>query len=211
MIAKRKKAVVKKAAPAKPAPTKPASANAAMQEILLAGSGGQGVILTGKMLAQAAVAEGFNVTYIPSYGVEVRGGTANCHIKIGHGPIGSPFVEEATLVLAMNEASYLAFSPLVRKGATLVVNASLVPTIGRHPGVKLVALELTKIASELGSLRSANMLALGLCAGLLGWTCRQRLIDLLAETFGKKDPAVLEINQKILEKGLELAEKDAKE
>ena len=77
----------------------------ATQEILLAGSGGQGVILTGKLLAQAAVAEGFNATYIPSYGAEVRGGTAHCHVKMGHRPIGSPIVEDATVLVAMNEPS----------------------------------------------------------------------------------------------------------
>jgi len=196
MNAKKKKTIVKNATPAK----------AATQEILLAGSGGQGVILTGKMLAQAAVAEGFNVTYIPSYGVEVRGGTANCHVKIGRGTIGSPIVEEATLLVVMNEPSYLAFSPLLQKGATLVVNSSLVPNVGKHPGVRVVSLELTKIASDLGSLRSANMLALGLCAGLLGLKNRQALTDLLTETLGKKDPSLLEINRKILEKGVELGQ-----
>ena len=87
-------------------------------QVLLAGSGGQGVILTGKLLATAAVAEGYNATYIPSYGAEVRGGTAHCHVKIGTGQIGSPIVEDATLLVAMNEPSYRAFSPLLRKGST---------------------------------------------------------------------------------------------
>ena len=86
------------------------------KEILLAGSGGQGVILAGKMLAQAAVAEGWNATYIPAYGAEVRGGTAHCHVKIGRRQIGSPIVEDATIVVAMNEPSYKAFCPLLRKG-----------------------------------------------------------------------------------------------
>ena len=83
-------------------------------------------------------------------------------------PIGSPIVEDATIVVAMNEPSYQAFSPLLRKGSTLVVNSSLVPSVGKHPGVKIVSLELTKIAADMGSLRSANMLVFGLCAGLLG-------------------------------------------
>ena len=138
------------------------------REILLAGSGGQGVILAGKLLAQAAVAEGWNATYIPAYGAEVRGGTAHCHVKIGHRQIGSPIVEDATIVVAMNEPSYKAFCPLLRKGSTLVINSSLVPSVAKHPGVKIVSLELTKIAADMGSLRSANMLAFGLCAGLLG-------------------------------------------
>jgi 2-oxoglutarate ferredoxin oxidoreductase subunit gamma len=174
------------------------------REILLAGSGGQGMILTGKMLAQAAVADGFNATYIPSYGAEVRGGTAHCHVKLGHRPIGSPIVENASIVVAMNEPSYLAFSPLLHRGATLVVNTSLVPTIGRHSGVKIIALELTKIAADMGSLRSANMLVLGLCAGLLGLD-REHLLALISETLGRKNPALLEVNQKILEKGMALA------
>ena len=126
------------------------------------------MILAGKMLAQAAVAEGWNATYIPAYGAEVRGGTAHCHVKIGHRQIGSPIVEDATIVVAMNEPSYQAFCPLLRKGSTLVVNSSLVPSVGKHAGVKIVSLELTKIAADMGSLRSANMLVFGLCAGLLG-------------------------------------------
>lgn len=182
----------------------------ATREILLAGSGGQGLILAGKMLAQAAVAEGFNATYIPSYGAEVRGGTAHCHVKVGHRPIGSPIVEDATIVVVMNEPSYRAFSPLLRKGSTLVVNSSLVPTVGKHSGVKVVELDLTKIASDMGSLRSANMLVLGLCAGLLGIEDRKLLSGILNDTLGKKNPALLDTNQQILAKGVDLGEEAAK-
>jgi 2-oxoglutarate ferredoxin oxidoreductase subunit gamma len=186
------------------APTKDAT-----KEILLAGSGGQGVILAGKMLAQAAVAEGWNATYIPAYGAEVRGGTAHCHVKIGRRQIGSPIVEDATIVVAMNEPSYHAFCPLLRKGSTLVVNSSLVPSVGKHSGVKIVSLELTKIASDMGSLRSANMLAFGLCAGLLGLEDGEQLKGLLGKTIGKKNPALLEVNERILEKGVELGREAA--
>jgi 2-oxoglutarate ferredoxin oxidoreductase subunit gamma len=186
-----------------------APANDATKEILLAGSGGQGVILAGKMLAQAAMGEGWNATYIPAYGPEVRGGTAHCHVKIGRRQIGSPIVEDATILVAMNEPAYLAFSPLLRKGSTLVVNASLVPAVAKHPGVKIVSLELTKIAADMGSLRSANLLAFGLCAGLLGLANQQRLKNLLGETLGKKNPALLEINENILEKGVDLGREAA--
>ena len=178
--------------------------NDATKEILLAGSGGQGVILTGKMLAQAAVAAGFNATFIPAYGAEVRGGTAFCHVKFGRRQIGSPIVEDATIVVAMNEPSYKTFSPMLQKGSILVANASMIPSIGKHPGVRVVSLELTKIASEMGSLRSANMLVLGLCAGILGLNDLEQLVGLLAEALGKKNPAMFEINRRILEKGVEL-------
>jgi len=176
------------------------------REILIAGSGGQGVILTGKMLAQAAVAEGWNATYIPAYGAEVRGGTAHCHVKISHRQIGSPIVEDATIVVAMNEPSYRAFSPLLRKGSTLVVNSSLVPKVAKHRGVKVVALELTKIAADMGSLRSANMLVLGLCAGLLRLQDHAGLADLLSNTLGRKNPQATELNERILRKGIELGQ-----
>jgi 2-oxoglutarate ferredoxin oxidoreductase subunit gamma len=176
----------------------------ATRQILLAGSGGQGVILAGKLLAMAAVAEGYNATYIPSYGAEVRGGTAHCHVKIGRRQIGSPIVEDATLLVAMNEPSYHAFSPLLGKGSTLVVNTSLVPTLARHAGVKVMALGLTKLAADMGSLRSANMLVFGICAGLLGLKDDQNLKTILTDTLGKKNPVLLEVNQRILEKGIEL-------
>lgn len=182
----------------------------ATKEILLAGSGGQGVILAGKMLAKAAVTLGFNSTYIPSYGAEVRGGTANCHVKVGHRTIGSPIVEDATIIVVMNEPSYKAFTHLLRRGSTLVVNSSLVPSVGKHPGVKVVELELTKIASEMGSMRSANMLIFGLCAGLLGIDDREMLAKLLTDTLGKKNPAMLDTNLEILAKGVDLGEEAAK-
>jgi 2-oxoglutarate ferredoxin oxidoreductase subunit gamma len=210
MVKKPKPQAKPAAAPARKARrvplAKPVPPADATREILLAGSGGQGVILTGKMLAQAAVGEGFNATYIPSYGAEVRGGTAHCHVKMGHRPIGSPIVEDATVVVAMNEPSYRAFSPLLRRGSTLVVNASLVPSVGKHPGVKIVSLELTKIAAEMGSLRSANMLVLGLCAGLLGLNDAEFLKSLLGDKLGKKNPAMLEINERILARGVELGQ-----
>lgn len=190
-----KKATASRKKPVKTDPTR---------EILLAGSGGQGVVLAGKMLTQAAIDEGWNATYIPAYGAEVRGGTAHCHVKIGHRQIGSPIVEDASLVVAMNEPSYKAFSPLLRRGSTLVVNGSLVPSVGKHPGVKIVNLELTKIASDMGSLRSANMLVLGLCAGLLGLKDHTGLVDLLNKTLGKKNPQLLEVNVQILKRGIEL-------
>jgi 2-oxoglutarate ferredoxin oxidoreductase subunit gamma len=182
---------------------------AATKEILLAGSGGQGVILAGKMLAQAAVAEGWNATYIPAYGPEVRGGTAFCHVKVGRRAIGSPIVEDVSILVAMNEPSYKTFASLLRKGSTLVVNASLVPTIGKHPGVKIVSRELTTIAADMGSLRSANMLVFGLCAGLLGLKDDAKLKELLAKILGKKNPAMLEVNERILEKGVALGREAA--
>jgi 2-oxoglutarate ferredoxin oxidoreductase subunit gamma len=181
-----------------PAPSEPT------KQILLAGSGGQGVILAGKLLAAAAVAEGFNATYIPSYGPEVRGGTACCNVKIGRRHIGSPIVEDATLLVVMNQPSYEAYSHLLRKGSTLVVNSSLVPEVRKHPGVKILALELTKIAADMGSLRSANMLVFGLCAGLVGLESDAQLKSILENSLGKKNPAMLEVNEKIFEKGLEL-------
>jgi Pyruvate/2-oxoacid:ferredoxin oxidoreductase gamma subunit len=85
----------------------------------------------------------------------------------------------------------------------------LVPTVAKHPGVKIVSIELTKIAADMGSLRSANILAFGLCAGLLGLANQQRLKDLLGETLGKKNPALLEVNERILEKGVELGREAA--
>lgn len=176
-----------------------------VKQILIAGSGGQGVILAGKLLAQAAVAQGRNATFIPSYGAEVRGGTAHCHVKIGHKHIGSPIVEDASLLVAMNEPSYKAFSSLLRKNSVLVANTSLIPSLGKHPGVKVIALELTKLAADMGSLRSANMLAFGLCAGLLGLEDKESLKTVLRESLGKKNPGLLEINEKILEKGFDLA------
>ncbi len=124
--------------------------------IIISGSGGQGIMFMGKILAEAALIEGKNVTFLPAYGAEVRGGTANCTIVISAEEIGSPFAETADILVAMNEPSLLKFKGRVKNGGTMLADSSLVKDAG-----KALAFPFTRLAIDLGSARSANMVALG--------------------------------------------------
>ena len=128
---------------------------------IFAGFGGQGVILAGKLLAQAGTDYGLHVTWLPSYGPEMRGGTANCTIVISDEPIGSPVVDNPTGLIAMNLPSLDRFEKAVATAGTVVVNSSLVSRHLERSDVRELALPLNDIAASLGNVRAANMVALG--------------------------------------------------
>jgi 2-oxoglutarate ferredoxin oxidoreductase subunit gamma len=131
------------------------------QEVIIAGFGGQGVLFAGQLLSYCAMDEGKEVTWIPSYGPEMRGGTANCTVVISDDEIGSPLVKNPTAVIAMNLPSLEKFEPLVKKGGVLVVNASMVNREVTRQDIKVVSLPANDIAEEIGSPRSVNMIMLG--------------------------------------------------
>lgn len=131
------------------------------QEFIIAGFGGQGVLLLGQMLAYAGMLEGKQVSWMPSYGPEMRGGTANCTVVISDEEIGSPVVSQPSCVIALNLPSLDKFEPMVKPGGLLLINSSLVDREPRRDDIKAVALPATEIASELGNIRVTNMVALG--------------------------------------------------
>jgi 2-oxoglutarate ferredoxin oxidoreductase subunit gamma len=130
-------------------------------EIIVAGFGGQGVLFAGQLLAYAAMEEGKEVTWIPSYGPEMRGGTANCTVVIADEEIGSPLVRNPKAVLAMNLPSLDKYEPLVKAGGVLVVNSSMVPREAVRKDITVVLVPANEIAEELGDKRIANMVMLG--------------------------------------------------
>ncbi len=131
------------------------------RSVIIAGFGGQGVILAGKILAYAAMEQGLEVTWLPSYGPEMRGGTANCTVVFSEDPVGSPIVDEPTALVAMNLPSLDKFEPLVAKGGTIIVNRSLVERAVAREDVKVTSVPLNAVAAKLGSARTINMVALG--------------------------------------------------
>lgn len=137
------------------------------QEVIIAGFGGQGVLFAGQLLAYAGMDAGKEVTWIPSYGPEMRGGTANCTVVISDEEIGSPFVQNPTAVLAMNLPSLDKYEDQVKKGGVLVVNASMVNRTVNREDITVVNIPANDIAESLGSKRSVNMVMLG---ALLGHT-----------------------------------------
>ncbi len=131
------------------------------QEVIIAGFGGQGVLFAGQLLAYAAMDEGKEVTWIPSYGPEMRGGTANCTVVISDQEIGSPFVKNPSAVIAMNLPSLDKYEHLVKPGGILVVNTSMVNRKVEREDLIVVSIPANEIAETVGSKRAVNMVMLG--------------------------------------------------
>jgi 2-oxoglutarate ferredoxin oxidoreductase subunit gamma len=133
-----------------------------MQEgIFFAGFGGQGIILAGRLVCLAAMQEGRHVSHIPSYGAEMRGGTANCSVVVSDEEIASPLVPRPDTCLVMNTPSLLKFQQIVRPGGLLIWNESLIDVKPDRADIEIVAVRANEIAEEAGSYRSANMVMLG--------------------------------------------------
>jgi 2-oxoglutarate ferredoxin oxidoreductase subunit gamma len=131
-------------------------------DVIIAGFGGQGILLIGNILASAAMKEGKHVTYLPTYGVEMRGGTANCTVVISTKEIGSPVIGKPLSAIIMNSPSLIKFANHLKSGGLLLLNSSLVnPQNVQRKEVELVPVPLNEIASQLGNAKLANMVALG--------------------------------------------------
>ncbi|PLV60135.1 2-oxoacid:acceptor oxidoreductase family protein [Thermotoga sp. KOL6] len=129
--------------------------------IIIAGFGGQGVMLMGQVLATAAVIEGKNTTWLPSYGPEMRGGTANCTVVIDEKPVTSPIIDHPTEVIAMNLPSMIKFGPRLKAGGILFVNSSVVDKKLERKDVEIIEIPANDIAEEIGLQKVANMVMLG--------------------------------------------------
>jgi 2-oxoglutarate ferredoxin oxidoreductase subunit gamma len=132
------------------------------QDAIIAGFGGQGVMLIGNLLAYAGMDAGLNVTYIPVYGPEMRGGTANCTVVVSDDVIGSPIIRSPLSVIIMNGPSLDKFQPLLQDNGVLILNSSLIdPAKTNKDRVRVYAVPVNEIADQLGNTRMANMVALG--------------------------------------------------
>jgi 2-oxoglutarate ferredoxin oxidoreductase subunit gamma len=171
-------------------------------DVIMAGFGGQGVMLIGKILAYAGMNEGKEVSWLPSYGPEMRGGTANCTVVVSDRPVGSPLVYHPQAVVAMNLPSLDKFEPLVEAGGILVVNTSLVPREAVRHDVDLIKLPATDIALALDNPRAANMVALGAYIGATGVVSIEAVAGVVRETFAGR-PKVVDANLKALRRGYE--------
>jgi 2-oxoglutarate ferredoxin oxidoreductase subunit gamma len=177
------------------------------EEIVIAGFGGQGIILAGKLLAQTAMQAGRQVTYMPSYGAEVRGGTANCMVVIADEPIASPLVSRPDSLVVMNKASLNKFGPRLKKGGLLVFNSSLIDTPPLlDETVEILAVPADDVAVELGSPRSANMVALGAYLRKRGSLTVEAAGAALPDVLAKRYHKTLPVNTEALRRGAEFAE-----
>lgn len=130
-------------------------------DVIIAGFGGQGVILIGNLLAQAAMEHGQNVTFIPVYGAEMRGGTANCTVVISDDPIGAPIVARPQALIAMNGPSLVKFQPQLQANGVQIVNSSLIEESALNPALNTVFIPVNDLADKIGNPKLVNMVALG--------------------------------------------------
>lgn len=133
-----------------------------------AGFGGQGVLLMGYVLSYGAMHKGLNVTYFPSYGAEMRGGTANCTVTVSDTEIASPVASKPELLVAMNYPSLAKFEPMVGEGATIFLNSSLFSEVPSRTDVEVVQIPVVDLANEVGNARGANMVMIGAFAAKSG-------------------------------------------
>jgi 2-oxoglutarate ferredoxin oxidoreductase subunit gamma len=134
--------------------------------VIIAGFGGQGLLFAGKVLAYAAMLEGLEVTWLPSYGPQMRGGTANCTVVVSDRPVRSPIVRHPTDVITLNRPSLEAFEPLLQAGGVMIINSSLVDPRPSRSDLSVYEVPASQIAERLGALRVANLVALGRFVGV---------------------------------------------
>ena len=169
-------------------------------EIMFAGFGGQGILLIGKILAHAAMEEGFEVAWIPSYGPEMRGGTAYCTVVISDRPIGSPIIKNPLHLVAMNGPSLEKFAPTVKKGGIIFVNSSLIGFDSKREDVEELRVPVVEVAKELGNARAANIVALAsfvACSEIVGI---ETLKNCVRDEFSKK-PKLIPLNMEAVRVG----------
>ena len=173
------------------------------EQIIIAGFGGQGVLSMGKMLAEAGMAEGREVSWLPSYGPEMRGGTSNVNVIISEQWIGSPAISAgtATAVIAMNKPSLVKYEAYVKKGGLLFINSSIIDVKAARDDITVFYIPANEIAAELGNEKVSNMIMLGAYLKKTNIVNPETLIHQLAEVFGEKKAYLVDLNRKAIERG----------
>ncbi|HOS07136.1 MAG TPA: 2-oxoacid:acceptor oxidoreductase family protein [Candidatus Cloacimonas acidaminovorans] len=174
-------------------------------EMICAGFGGQGVLTIGKFIAQAAMQEGKNVSWLPSYGPEMRGGTANVSTVVSTEPIASPIVSFPDVLVALNQPSIDKFAPSIRPGGLLIYNTNMCPHGCKRDDITKIAVPMNDIASEIGSMIVLNMLATGIIIGKTGIIKYETLEKNLTSFMQEKNPDLLAKNLTAIKRGIEIA------
>jgi len=176
------------------------------EKIICAGFGGQGIMVMGKVIAEAAMMKGFNVTWLPAYGAEVRGGTAYSMVRVSDEFIANPVVERASTAILMNGPSFHKFKELVEPGGLMVVNTSLVLGDLSAGKTDIAEYAITEEAIKIGNIKVANIIAVGIYAGKKKIFDKKVLKEVIKIMAGGREELV-PVNFRALEKGMELAEK----
>ncbi|MCK9274731.1 MAG: 2-oxoacid:acceptor oxidoreductase family protein [Syntrophales bacterium] len=172
-----------------------------MKKTVFAGFGGQGVLMMGYLFAVAAMKDGKEVTYLPSYGAEMRGGTANCTVVVSDEEIFSPVASSPDYTVIMNKPSLIKYENLIKAGGTIFFNSSLIDYHLIRDDVVLEKIPANEIARQLGSERTVNMIMLGAFVAKTGLTSLESIMNSLQETVKGKKTAVMKLNRKGLDMG----------
>ena len=172
-------------------------------QILLSGFGGQGILFTGKFLAYKGLLADKNVSWLPSYGPEMRGGTASCSVIISDEEVGSPIISEPDVLIAMNLPSFEKFVPTVKAGGIVIADSSLIETKTDRTDIDVHYIPATALASDMGKQSLANMIILGKLLKVMGDFNDDEIKTVLSKVIPPKKADMLEINMKAMSIGAE--------
>nr|WP_321503459.1 2-oxoacid:acceptor oxidoreductase family protein [uncultured Dethiosulfovibrio sp.] len=175
-------------------------------DLLAAGFGGQGIMMLGQLIAYSGIHQGRYVTWIPAYGPEMRGGTANCSCVVSSQEIGSPVVGQADVVVVMNQPSLDKFEPRVKPGGFLLYDSDLVKYEVPREDITVIPVPAKMIAHELGSEKVANIVMLGAIVKATGIVSESDCLDTIKEKLGAKKPQFLPMNLDAFDKGISIAQ-----
>ncbi|MCK4957480.1 MAG: 2-oxoacid:acceptor oxidoreductase family protein [Candidatus Cloacimonetes bacterium] len=176
-------------------------------EIISSGFGGQGALTVGKFIAKAAMAEGMHVSWLPAYGPEMRGGTANVSAIVSETAIASPIVSSPDILVALNQPSIDKFGADVKEGGLMIINSDMCPDGTTRTDIEIIEAPMNLIAKEMGSDKVLNMIAIGMIIGRKNLIKFETIEADLTAFLAKKNPALLEANIKAIKKGIELGKK----
>ncbi len=174
------------------------------QDVMIAGFGGQGVLVAGKLLAYAGMLEGKHVTWFPSYGAEIRGGTANCTVIISDDEIGSPVVRNPSAMVIFNEASFKKFETRIKQGGQLFLNTSLVQAASSRSDISRIDIKANDIAENLGDIRIANMVMLGALLKKTGVVALDSVLAALKQVLPARRHSLIPLNENALRRGADV-------
>jgi len=176
-------------------------------ELICSGFGGQGALTVGKFLAKAGMREGLNVSWLPSYGPEMRGGTANVSTVISDKAIASPLVTYPDILVALNQPSVDKFGPFIKQKGLMIANEDMCPHKLERDDIDVVYAPMSSIAKEIGNLKVLNMIAIGIVIGKTGLVKYETIENDLTDFLKKKNPDLLEANLKAIRKGIVIGKK----
>jgi 2-oxoglutarate ferredoxin oxidoreductase subunit gamma len=165
-------------------------------KLLLAGSGGQGILLMGQMITYAAMFEEKSATFYPSYGPEMRGGTANCTVVVSDKPVSCPLIYEADAIVAMNLPSLTKFEPMVKPGGSLLINTSIIDQKATRSDINVHYVPVNEIAMELGNIKVANMVMLGALVRSTGVVSDESIEKVMQKNFTGSKAKLIDLNMK---------------